>query len=636
MCGPGDRRNESETGHTDFYQDDEQSHTDHTDQYNDDEEEGDDGDLKPATYDGDRHSKDRELQHPTENVEELSKTWHLQKQLRDANLIDTQGFDERSESQEEAIEISFDKTVIESAPLALRASGWDIETEDVPIEEGYLLALVLRKVRFCGFRELKAHLEEFDMIRDTLDIRGYSKSAFSSRNTDLRDYQRDAVEEAATRVLYAIYRSGEPFPSEVWQAHEEKRPDHSPVALEQAVAEEGLEIPKPRRDEGIRNWAEEFIECGILEELSFGRDEENTIYPLESFIGLLAHAALQNTTINGATKSCAGWVADYELVPWGSGISGQLDKFSMTEVSEMLWEANKRFLEYAGQYVPYSTSMRLAFDDTDVPLDPVWEGDKWTKGYAATLHGDVESTEEEEKWSVAVLGLMESDARFVQGVLPMEKREGTQAAALSRLLRPTVTESPVSPKLVIMDRGMVGAKLVTRLRELVGRDWVILGKKEHEPGRLVEQTPEGETEFYPEIDYLKDLSERPNAFVMPIHEDEERATDTQRVFLTDLTEDEIEFDELNFKYKHRNRIETTIGQIKSDFDIRLNRSGSSKTKLYYVGIGMLFFNLHNLINNSLSPEYALPLGDQKHSVTANEVLSGIREVAFAKASEKID
>jgi hypothetical protein len=50
-------------------------------------------------------------------------------------------------------------------------------------------------------------------------------------------------------------------------------------------------------------------------------------------------------------------------------------------------------------------------------------------------------------------------------------------------------------------------------------------------------------------------------------------------------------------------------------------------------MSMLFYNLHNLIINSISPKYGLPMGKTR-GASHGEVLSAIREVAFELAAEQ--
>jgi len=86
-------------------------------------------------------------------------------------------------------------------------------------------------------------------------------------------------------------------------------------------------------------------------------------------------------------------------------------------------------------------------------------------------------------------------------------------------------------------------------------------------------------------------------------------------------------------YQNRCRIETTLGQIKHDFKIPVRDTTSVHVTYFCLNMAMVFYNLHNLISNSLSPKYGLPLGKTRKA-SNRDVLCAIREVAFEMAAEE--
>jgi hypothetical protein len=59
----------------------------------------------------------------------------------------------------------------------------------------------------------------------------------------------------------------------------------------------------------------------------------------------------------------------------------------------------------------------------------------------------------------------------------------------------------------------------------------------------------------------------------------------------------------------------------------------TRVKYFCLNMSMVFYNLHNLIANSISPTLGLPLGKTR-GATNGQVLSAIREVAFELADEQ--
>jgi hypothetical protein len=183
---------------------------------------------------------------------------------------------------------------------------------------------------------------------------------------------------------------------------------------------------------------------------------------------------------------------------------------------------------------------------------------------------------------------------------------------------------------------------------------------------MIKDADAGETKFYDlestdnDHEALKKLSSLPNAVLVPIP-DEEYAdtTASHRVFITDLgkewfvtesssidgdTADHAEATDndgndidpalVNFTYRKRRRIENSIQQLKYGFHIPFATTASTELKYCTVYFSALFYNLHNLINNSTSPKHGLPLGEDSHTyITSGQVLSAIREVAFDIAAE---
>lgn len=575
--------------------------------------------------------KSFKIVHPVENVEELGNSIHLEKRLREANLEKDVPIESRSEEDEKQINEEFDKKTLEYIPVALNAEGLDTESEDVELESRYVHALTLKLVREFSYKDFASHLKEYDFATNLLDLEfEASKSTIWNWKSELEDDQFGKLKNASTRVQFALFRSGTIFPSNLRK--EIDLPfDLDPEIVEQRQLEPNVKVS------AFCNWAEEFVERCIVEPLDLGRDADSVTYPKESFYGLLAHAALQSVTMESAHKSCEEWLIDPDYVPHGKTVRDRVRKKSVKEIADMFHEANKQFLDFASEYTIIDDSKDVAYDTTNIVF--VGENDEqpWAKRFGKSVEYRMESSEEALRWEFGILGIMENDVRFALGLYPIDE-ETDYADGLNRVLREPRKNSDMPVNKVMMDRGLSGARLVDRCRSLIGENWIMNARKIGELGELVEETPQGETKFDDDPDHLEDITNKPNAYVVPVMEDWNHTNDDHMVFLTDLPKEKLDEDYIKNKYRTRGRIEKTLEQVKCDFRVPRQRSNkpeeapSVEWEYFLLNLSMLFFNLHNLIQNSLSPKYALPLGEKERS-TWNVVLSAIRKVAFTKAKE---
>ncbi|UWG47790.1 hypothetical protein HSRCO_2897 [Halanaeroarchaeum sp. HSR-CO] len=132
----------------------------------------------------------------------------------------------RSSAEEAKVEQEFDFVVIDYARNALDERGFR-----APIKRGYVVGLILAKIRKLKIKPLARHLNRNPETRNRLEpIGGTSHSTINRRKNELSEDHLRIVEDAAQDVLYAVYRRGHDFPESVREAHED---DHcSPICLE--------------------------------------------------------------------------------------------------------------------------------------------------------------------------------------------------------------------------------------------------------------------------------------------------------------------------------------------------------------------------------------------------------------------
>ena len=599
-----------------------------------------------------KHTKSIHLEHPVEDVEDLYGSEYGQYLLREAQVDNEVGPGDRSEEAERRVEQAFDLHVIETTKRALEFSVTDATHREFPIPDSAVLALVLKRVRNAPTDDFTAHVQALPKVLEKLGVdEDLDEHTLTAWEHELTDADAAAIDACATRVLYAVYRSGQAFPQQVWNATVATSDTKLLTTAEKKQITDG-QIPTDVTRDALRNWAREFLETVVQDEFSLGRDQSQSKYTVMSIVGVFAHAALQSRTMTDACSTCSGWYTDPELVPDRTTVMEPIRDLGVDEIAKLFQRLNHLFLQFADEYTILNGSKQLAFDPTSIPHHAGNEDDRWTKGYTQPPKGDVTSSDFGQQWEFGLVAVTEGDVRFALGMYPInsdpsddeQDRQSVSAAdAASRLLRSTRFETPVSVDLIAMDRGLSGVDLISRCRDTVGDNWLILGKHQKELKRLVADTPQSESRFYELEEYFDDLSHKPNALVVPVPHGS-RSKHTQWVFLTDLPReaflketddgDKVLDKEIAIsRYQHRCRVEKTLEEMKHNFNIPVRENTHTRIKYFTLNMSMLFYNLHNLITNSTSPMYGLPLGKTR-GATNGEVLSAIREVAFELADEQ--
>lgn len=600
------------------------------------------------------HTKPFILKHPVEDVTDLYGSEYGQYILRKNQLEGGVAPDDRPTEVEHRVELEFDTRVIEITKRVLELPVTDATRGEFPIKDSAVLTLVLHCVRNTTVDQFTAHLQELADIREMLSLPGdIDEDMLDEWEHALTEKDSKAIDSCATRVLYAVYRSGQPFPRTVWTAAIATPESRLLTATDKERIKNGqIELDVAR--EAVANWAHKFLTEVIQNEFSLGRDHSKTSFTTMSIIGVFANAALQSRTINEASKTCPRWARNRDLAPARNTITAPIGEMSIDEISELFRKLHHRFLELADEYTVFHESRKFAYDTTDILCFSGNEDGRWLKGYAETLKGNVSESDAEQKLELGLVATTESDLRLALGLYPTKKeydddeqdRQSVRSSdVVSRLMRPTLLNTPVSADLITMDAELSGADMVKRCRELFGESWVIRGKVEYELKKLVEETSENESRFVKLEDYLNDLSCKPNAIIVPTPHG--ASTDkSQWVFLTDLPREEfvtttVDGEEvlgtqrIISEYQDRCRIEKTFQQVKNGFHIPVRDDARAPVKYFYFQISILFYNFHNLIINSISPQYGLPLGKTK-AVSSGQVLQEVRDVAFRLAAEQED
>lgn len=576
-------------------------------------------DTLPSEY----PSLDVKLNYPVDNINELKNTFHLQNILRKQNKPESDTTKEEKERQ-------FDYEVVESSRSALVLSGLDFES-DVDGESGWVHALMLMTTRAMSMDDTVTHLEEYDQTRKKIGLYDspMSKSTIHRRKKEIFDISEQDLQkilyEASLRILYYVYRRGVPIPETVRKNHINKGDEMSPIVRKfgDYFTFENMNPSSKLEDVAIRDWADTFIDV-CLSHISFDR-EENKRHPVMAILGLMAHAALQRAALSTATKTCEGWYAEYGNVPTQGCVMPQLTNVS--NLGKMAMSANNGLLELLTKYGILDNPLQLSYDLTNIYWTGEEESDNgWRKGHGESYKGSAQAPYADEKWTFGIITSVEKDREYALGIYPVGKNVGRDDVA-TKLLRNIFTNSSIKNKRIYMDRGFDSSAMIKRMSDTTGESWVIHARKQHAIEELLKEVPDNEARIKKDIG-MYEVSEKPNVVVHPISDDESHTDRAQRAFITGLSVDEISEIKIHYEHKNRDRIESTLGQIK-DQTMPNTESRSTPVRYFYFIVGMIFYNLHEVANKALSPSYGIPIGKNiGRDLTHKEVLSGIREACF--------
>lgn len=480
--------------------------------------------------------------------------------------------------------------------------------------------------------------------------------------------ERDAFNAAVVRAVYAVYRNGIKTPASVDETY--GFDNVAPPLYERNVC-------RSAKQTALHNWVRKLID-ETLDPLTFGRDRPRTSFT--QYLGLFAASALYGCGIQEVPN-----VSDYnyprDTIPKGSGVGkyirnevplnpsrAALNDSKIPSITEQFDAVQKRTLAFANQLGFFDGSQSLGIDLYRVE----WGGSEndVTIDRPAKAENEVRS-----QWTYAVLGIIDTDARFTLGArwLP----EKSEYPSVVRSLAPIPNEF-LDVEALYADREIISGSLIDAFREIAGSDWVVRAPNHEIVKKLRWFTPENHIGYVPDVSW--NTTSKPNAVAYPLHSsnpslvefaphelkqaeqidiknqkdfsdfsdpeaDEDPANElpdeildkldafesmdeigddnSYGMYLTDRTLPERSPHDIHFPYYQRWALEESINEIKNDMMPIIN-SPNEKLRLYGVNIAILFQNWHTLINRALSPDLKLRL-----SVTHTQLLKAIEDVAFS-------
>jgi len=499
------------------------------------------------------------------------------------NLQDDQSLGDAVESiNDNSLLTEFAVAILELASVALNSEG--MTYEDFGIESKFVNSLLLRDAHALNSREdLEIGLGNSEQIAveagfdSTDDVPSANYFGDKSREIEEHVYtegskrktHREIINNGAMRAVWAVVRHGAVLPRKTIEDYE--------IPVDPVIDEEEISMETKRFV--IRNWVEFLLEKTVFH-FDFGRASNNS-YPLKTFIGVLAHCALQPVSVESAHRTLPS--SCNREGP--SDINEEIRSLSMDEIKQQFREIHTRFIEITEELGFWEKKRDVAFDPTS---ETAYTDDtEKTIGYPSKS-GQV--------WFYPMTGTLDREARFgLSGHLVTKK-----SFSASRLQDDLESLSDMVDRLFI-DAEYHDSNAIRACQWELDGNWVIKGDEK----KL-------SADDIPTEDELPDPGEGPLWRTADIKSTTVNAVwynfqDSRKVFLTGLSEKEVDNDwEIYNSYQNRDSIEPMFGDIKDDF-IPFTNSSSPSVRLFYLNIALLFYNFYILINRTRAPKFMLRL-----------------------------
>nr|WP_192960668.1 transposase [Halorubrum litoreum]AKB09799.1 transposase IS4 family protein [Halorubrum litoreum] len=463
-------------------------------------------------------------------------------------------------------------------------SNWDGLDDD---SQSWYCAGLLRELFDDGYRELEERLDSQPRVAAAVGLSSKDPPHYSTLSRQIGKLDENTLEQAArwanNAALHQFLPRGN-SPDALSEAPSKPRSYYEIVDEEWSVG----------MDEKMRQATRIVGEYLALTTPHLRSDRDRTApnfkHPIESFIRLLAHIALEDWHLESGADILR-WQSDDDVdVPTASTVRKYARKQEVEELEEKFLKASCALLEREELLPP--GPVHLAYDVTKVR----WYGaeHEWTSG------GRKEANTTD-FWHYAVLSATGPDRNYVLGATPMKKRTEI-AQALRRLLRRVHTHADFDIGRIYFDSEMYREDIVTTCRE-IGANFLIQAKDTGDPGRLLEEARGGEPAKSSNIEFagLTSPNKRVNGFAYPIHPGEvgsDNREESHTAWITDHDVDARDLRGLAYQYRNRWQVETAIRQLKHDFQGRC-ASDNRGVRTMYLGAAQLFFNYWVALNHEL-------------------------------------
>jgi hypothetical protein len=537
----------------------------------------------------------------------------------------------------------FDERALSLVGRTFQIQG--VQLHQLPIDEKYIKTLYLQEVRGLTPNGVVKYLEDSTDLKSKIGLQeNINQSTIRRKEKYLEEEhpaQLDSIKRGAKRTAWNLFVQDIEVPSDVQRAHGIPEGDLNEIA-----------VPESTRKNAIGKWVEYLLT--VLDPLTFDQGSDKNV---RKCIGLCAHCALQDIAPSGADDTIYYLYNDSEILS-GKTVSEYIRRIERKKTdggTSYPGELVNQFAECFDNFIDLVASMgfcrgkqQLAVDTTPIPTTTTVETSVTVGGSGA---GRTPSTYGKRSFRFQYVSLVDAVGNFVISVEPYFIKN-QKARRLDSQLNRAVKNQRLDIDLVTLDKEYYNKEVFKALRRHVDQNWVVCAKRKGDITQLIDDAKRGHTTENDHVEIGQPpLKPRVSAFAYPLSEgnigsteptdrklnsfdnDSSEATDGEPqwnpftdkdptnefiAYVTDMDLTAVNKRKLHVCYRNRREIEPIIGQIR-DTHLPYTESMDPAVRYYFMSLGTLFYNFHQLINRHPSPECGLPL-----EVTGKEWLSAIR------------
>jgi len=535
------------------------------------------------------------IKYPVEDVAEFDCLEYIESQFSDINAVDVD------------VE-SIDRTICELSPFCLNLEGTQLPSD--PEDAARVQCLMLKQVRgFASDGKIVSYLKDKSYVTQLLGAGVNCIDVSPSTYTDVRDsYDIDgqSVQNAICRLRHMLYRNGILL-NEI---------SDTGYTVGKSIPL-GMKIPDQLRYQALVNWCDLLLEQ-LTDGISFHRDGEK--YSVREIIASMANLTIEKNKTK--RKNIANLVYKDDQITLGqireiiyNNIVQENFLASKQELEHITTELHKNLFRFAADELGFfSQPLDIAIDPTWYSIEKILDHEK-----VSGAMGNIE-LEGESGFKFATAVSFGPMSRFSLGVNLV-----TDKSTLTDIYRRMflVMNEFTNIGWILADREFDHPKTIEFVRSEVGDTWIIrlrdhkevIDQKEYESlkedgkGRVSIGDIQANT-------FCRDISDSDFDWVFQKPEDDKLILMSGK----SLTDANISY--ISKIYPKRWSAETHIRQLKHDFSPQIP-GRYAFDYLFFLNIASVFYNIHKIINQSLSPTYGLPLRPKYY-----EVLWGLSHSTF--------
>lgn len=536
-----------------------------------------------------------EINYPVEDVSHFNHLKYIEAQFSVINSVDI---------DEELI----DRTICELISYFLQLEG--VQLPGDPKDAARVKCLILKQVRgIKSDQKVVSYLNDKSYLTQLFGPRADCIDASASTYSGVRDrygMDRPAIRNAVHRIRHMLYRNG------ILQNMLSDAGHISGQAIPQ-----GKKIPDHLRDQALINWSDLLLEQ-LTDGISFGRFGEE--YSVREIIAAVANIAIEKNTEKRQNLARLRYHDDIITIGQiGNIIYRNIAKedflASKQNLEHITTELHRNLFKFAGEELGFfSQPLDIAIDPTWISIEKRLDPEK-----VSGAMGNIE-LEGDSGFQFATGVSFGPMSRFSLGV-SLVTDKSTLADIYRRMI--LMVEEFSNIGWILADREFDDPETIEFARSKAGNSWIIrlrdhkkvIDKKEYEnlKNNGKDNISIGDIEVNT---FFEKISDSDFNWVFQKPED----NDNKLILMSGQPLNETNITNISRIYSKRWSAETHIRQLKHDFAPQIP-GRYAFDYLFFLNISSIFYNINNIISQSLSPTYGLPLRPSYYEVLAALVRS---------------